>query len=194
MHNAVRLSVPTRLPHSTVGFAGSRRGVVPTSVSSRLVGALSALSYRFVVGCAPGVDACFRSALAASAASRTRVLCAFPNRVRSVQDAGLRAVCVDGKGLSAAAALHRRTVTMVGGCSVLVLFPDDPATGRWGKGSSLAFNIAVQRHIPVFVVTGSPPPGTRQYRVFASSLCAVVAGYWVMPSYVEELEGLIDAQ
>jgi len=177
-----------------VGFAGSRRGALPAAVSSRLVGALSALGCRFAVGCAPGIDACFCSALAASAASRTTVFCAFPNRVRSVQDVGLHAVCVSSKGLSAAAALHRRTVTMVGGCNLLVLFPDDPATGAWGRGSSLAFNTAVQRHIPVFVVTEHPPSVTRQYRAFADSLCGIVNGYWVVPSFVEELEGPMDAQ
>jgi len=183
-----------RLPYATVGFAGSRRGVVPAAVSSRLLSALSALDCRFVVGCAPGVDACFRSALAASAASRATIFCAFPSRVRTVQASGLRAVCISSKGLSAAAALHRRTVTMVSGCDLLVLFPDDPATGSWGKGSSLAFNTAVQRHIPVFVVTEQPPAGTRQYRVFADSLCGVIKGYWVVPSYVGRLEGLVDAR
>ena len=194
MHIGVHVSVSRRLAHATVGFAGSRRGIVPGAVSSRLVGALSAFGCRFAVGCAPGIDACCRSALAASAAPRTTVYCAFPSRVPAVQASGLRAVCISSKGLSAAAALHRRTVSMVGRCSTLVLFPDDPATGAWGRGSSLAFNTAVQRHIPVFVVTEQPPTGTRQYRVFADSLCGVINGYWVVPSYVGELEGLIDAR
>ena len=86
---------------------------------------------------------------------------------------------------SAAAALHWLTVIMVSECSLLVLFPDDPATGSWGRGSRLAFNTAVQHHIPVFAVTAIPPLGTRQFQVEASSLFGVIDGHWVVPQGVE---------
>ena len=79
----------------------------------------------------------------------------------------MRALTVVPKGLSPAAALHRRTVWMARRASVLVLFPIDPHTGGWGKNSTLAFNAALYNPKPVFVV--------------ASSLCDVVSGFWVLP-------------
>ncbi len=64
----------------------------------------------------------------------------------------------------------------------LVLFPDNPRTGAWGRGSSLAFRTATQQHKRVFVVTGIPPVGTRHTRVIPALLFAVVSGYLVVPA------------
>ena len=180
--------IPTRSGRHTgiVCFAGSRNGTVQKNVSGGLVSSFTGLGYRFLVGCAPGIDRCFRTSLAASpaAARRSTVHCAFPSRLRPVRQEGLRAVCLVSGAPSAATALHRRTVTMVSQCSLLVLFPDNPATGAWGRGSRLAFNTAVQQHKPVFVVTAIPPLATGQFRVTAVSLFGVVSGFWVLPSGV----------
>jgi hypothetical protein len=169
-----------------VGFAGSRRGRIVEGVCTALVAALSRLGFQVVVGCANGIDCCLRNAVAGTAlASRSTVHCAFPSRVREAEALGLAAVCRVAGISSAAAALHWRTVLMVRECSLLVLFPDDPTTGIWGKGSRLAFNTAVQDHIPVFVVTTIPPLGTRQLRVKEGSLFGVIDGHWVIPQGVE---------
>ena len=120
-----------------VCFAGSRNGTVQKNVSGGLVSSFTGLGYRFLVGCAPGIDRCFRTSLAASpaAARRSTVHCAFPSRLRPVRQEGLRAVCLVPGAPSAAAALHRRTVTMVSQCSLLVLFPTirQPAPGAGAR-------------------------------------------------------------
>jgi hypothetical protein len=82
---------------------------------------------------------------------------------------------------------------MVSECSLLVLFPDDPSTGTWGKGSQLAFNTAVQQHKPVFVVTGIRPVETAQIYVVPASLFGVVSGYWVVPLSVPARDGVTHA-
>ena len=70
---------------------------------------------------------------------------------------------------------------MVSDCTHLLLFPNDSATGAWGRGSRLAFNTAVRQHKRVFVVTATPPRATGSTRVSAASLFGGVAGYWVVP-------------
>ena len=178
-----RVPVPT---NRVVGFAGSRHGLLAVDLASALVTVLLQRSFRLAVGCANGVDCCIRETIAGSAlAQRCTVHCAFPSRVREAEALGLNAVCRVADVSSAAAALHWRTVIMVSECSLLVLFPDDPTTGAWGKGSRLAFNTAIQRHIPVFVVTTIPPLGTGQIQVEAGSLFGVIDGYWVVPQGVE---------
>ena len=161
-----------------VGFAGSRHGSV--SGAQSLVSVLASRGASFLVGCAPGVDQSFREALVPYA-SRTTVHCAFPSRVRNVEQAGLYAVCKTGNAPSTAAALHRRTVGMVADCTHLVIYPDDPTTGAWGRGSRLAFRTAVQFHKRVFVVTAIPPLANRYTRVSHTSLFGVVQGYLVEP-------------
>ena len=89
-------------------------------------------------------------------------------------------MCLVADAPSIVAALHRRTVAMVSACSLLVLVPDDPTTGSWGRGSQLAFNTAVQQRIPVFVVTAIPPLGSRNYAVQKGSLFGIVSGYQVV--------------
>ena len=172
----------TRTHGGIVCFAGSRYGSVPEAAA--LISALASQSVSFLVGCAPGVDQSFRQALAAHAA-RTAVHCAFPARASQIAKSGLTAVCKVGNAPSPAAALHRRTVGMVSDCTSLVLFPDNPRTGTWGHGSSLAFRTAVQQHKRVFVVTAIPPLAKRDIRVVPASLCGVVSGYLVVPANME---------
>ena len=70
---------------------------------------------------------------------------------------------------------------MVADSTALVLFPDNPRAGTWGRGSSLAFRTAVQQHKPVFIVTAIPPQATRSIRVRPASLCGIISGYLVVP-------------
>ena len=165
-----------------VAFAGSRHGAVQDAAA--LVCALASRGASFLVGCAPGVDGSFRQALVPFA-SCTTVHCAFPVRARNISQTGLKAVCKVGNAPSPAAALHRRTVGMVADCTHLVLYPDDPKTGTWGRGSSLAFRTAVQQHKRVFVVTTIPPLTNRHTRVTPASLCGIVSGYLVVPASKE---------
>ena len=182
----VRVEQVPRRECGTVGFAGSRRGRIPEDVGVALAAVLFRHGFSIAVGCATGVDSCIREAIASAASSvRCTVHCAFRSRVREATALGLDAVCRVSGASSAAAALHWRTVLMVRECSLLVLFPDDPKTGTWGKGSRLAFNTAIQCHIPVFVVTAIPPLGTGQIQVEEGSLFGVIDGHWVIPQGVE---------
>ena len=83
---------------------------------------------------------------------------------------------------SPAAALHRRTVWIIRHASLLVLLPDNPLTGRWGRGSRLAFNTARHNLKPVFLVTSLPPKPTAFESIHRSNLFGVVDGYWVVPA------------
>ena len=115
-------------------FAGSRRGKVNKKVRTALIQSLQGLGFRFLVGCAPGVDQCFRQALSGLIPTdRWTVYCAFPSRTHTFKQAGLPAICTGGNAPSAGAALHRRTVAMISESSFLVLFPDDPADRLLGK-------------------------------------------------------------
>ncbi len=149
-----------------------------------LVSKLASDGASFLVGCAGGVDSSFRQALV-SHASRTTVHCAFPDRARQIAQSGFKTVCRVGTTPSAAAALHRRTVGMVADCTSLVIFPDNPRSGTWGRGSSLAFRTAMQQNKRVFVVTAIPPLSARRTRVIPASLCGVVSGYLVVPANAE---------
>ena len=138
--NPVELQFPV-LPQ-VVAFAGSRRGLLPESITTSLVHAFYALDLTFLTGCATGIDGCFRQAIAKRPfEQRSMVACAFESRARRFDSRGLAAFAVVPDGLSPAAALHRRTVWMVRSCGLLVLFPSNPVFGRWGKGSILAFRI-----------------------------------------------------
>ena len=172
----------SRTHSGVVCFAGSRYGSVPEATV--LVSLLTSNGVSFLVGCATGVDRSFRQALVPYA-SRTTVHCAFPARARQIAQSGLAAVCSVGNAPPPAAALHRRTVGMVSDCTSLVLFPDNPCTGTWGRGSSLAFRTAVQQHKRVFVVTAIPPLAKRDTRVVPASLCGIVSGYLVVPAKKE---------
>lgn len=167
-----------RTNRSIIGFAGSRYRSVPEA--SAIVSALSSQGVSFLVGCAQGVDRSFRQALV-DYASYTTVHCAFSARINQIALSGLTALCRVGNAPSPAAALHRRTVGMISECTSLVLFPDNPRTGTWGRGSTLAFRTAVQQHKRVFVVTTVPPLANRHTHIVQASLCGVVSGYLVVP-------------
>ena len=165
----------------SVSFAGSRHGSVVPQVANLLVGSLATHGFSFLVGCAPGIDACFRAALARQSAAKAIVACAFTSREKTYASPQLTALTVVPSGLSPAAALHRRTVWMVRRASLLVLFPIDPPTGKWGKGSTLAFNTALYNLKPVFVVTSIRLTPIPSFLIVAASLCNEVSGYWVLP-------------
>jgi hypothetical protein len=124
-----------RVPVAGVMLAGSRHGAVSTEACRRLIDGLGAAGFGFLLGCAPGVDACFRKALLRSRYSgRALVGCAFRSRARALAGSPLTACLVVPPGLSPAAALRRRTLWLVKRCCLAVLFPTDPASGRWGPG------------------------------------------------------------
>lgn len=176
-----------RVPARAVLVAGSRHGQLPEALAAALVERLSDQGFGFLVGCAPGIDAAFREAVSRNDHARETcfIACAFPARVRQSESQGLTASVVVPDGLSAAAALHRRTVWLVKRSVLLILFPDDPATGRWGKGSRLAFRSALLQLKPVYVVTATRPADSPHYRVIPDSLYGITDGYWVVPHPTE---------
>ena len=175
--------VSFRVRSHSVAFAGSRKGALTAADAHALVEGFLHLGFGFLTGCAPGIDRCFRSALTANkeAAERTIIACAFPSRERRYSIGEVFATTVVPDGLSPAAALHRRTVWMVRRCSLLVLLPDDPETGDWGRGSRLAFHTARYNLKPVFLVTKHPPRPSRFEMQLQSNLFGVVDGLWVVP-------------
>ena len=144
-----------RVHERAVMLAGSRNGYVDPDLAGRLVGELASRGFSLLVGCATGVDACFRLTIAEHPhwSETAFVACAFADRIRANESRGLFASVVVPEGLSRAAALRRRTLWMVKRAEMLVLFPDDPMTGRWGRGSTLAFRAATEQLKPVFVVS-----------------------------------------
>lgn len=189
----VTISVP-RTSHSpelklrvrpqAVAFAGSRNGVLSKDAATAIVEGFVHLGFGFLTGCASGIDRCFRYALAANkdAAERAIVACAFEDRARRFSVGEVFATTVVPAGLTPAAALHRRTVWIIRHASLLVLLPDNPLTGRWGRGSRLAFNTARHNLKPVFLVTSLPPKPTAFESIHRSNLFGVVDGYWVVPA------------
>ena len=162
-------------------FAGSRHGQVPPSVCQALIHGLAGDGFSFWVGCAPGVDRWFRKTLSESAYSdRVFVGCAFRGRVKALSNYGLSASVVVPEGLSAKAALRRRTLYLVKRSCMVVLFPEDPTTGEWGRGSRLVFRAALDQIKPVFVVCSSSPKSSDHYRVIRTCLYGV-EGFWVVP-------------
>ncbi len=172
-----------RIPARSALLAGSRNGVIDPEEAERITAALAAAGFSFLVGCATGVDACFRLTLAEREqwSESTFVACAFADRVRSSERRGLFASVVVPDGLSPAAALRRRTLWMVKRAELVVLFPDDPLTGHWGRGSTLAFRAATEQLKPVFVVSRTAPRRSPVYQVAAAGLFDVADGYWAVP-------------
>ena len=163
-------------------FAGSRHGTVIQRICLSLIQGLGDPGFSFLVGCAPGVDESFRKVLAVSRfRTNTFVGCAFGSRTRQVEaNDGLTAHLVVPAGLSAKAALRRRTLYLVKRCCMAVIFPVDPTTGSWGRGSTLAFRATLQQLKPVFVVADRAPESSEHYRVLKAQLCGV-SGYWAVP-------------
>ena len=75
---------------------------------------------------------------------------------------------------------------MVKRCSLVVLFPESPKDGFWGKGSRLVFRASMYNLKPVFVISARPTANSVHYRVLSSTLFGAVKGYWVVPHPVIE--------
>jgi len=166
--------------------AGSRFRTVPQEVCRGLVEGLGLQGFAFLVGCALGVDRSFRQALSGSRyAESTLVACAFRSRVRALSGYGLAACWVAPPGLSAKAALRRRTLWLVKRCCLAVLFPENPCTGAWGPGSRLVFRACLDQLKPLFVVSSTAPRETEHVRVAGSTLYGV-QGFWVVPHPIED--------
>ena len=135
------------------------------------------------MGCAAGVDAAFRKALADSECGSDEVFvgCAFGQRARRCRAEGLFASAVVPEGIPPKAALARRTLWLVKRSSLVVLFPERPADRQWGPGSRLAYRSALYHLKPTFVVASRPPVAPAFCRVAAADLFATVDGYWVVP-------------
>ena len=171
----------------SVAFAGSRHGAPSGYIARSLVHVFGSLGFGFLAGCAPGVDESFRTTLAASRfREKSFIACAFDSRVHRCEKHQLTAGRVVPDGLTPAAALHRRTVWMIRRASILVLFPDSPATGGWGCGSMLAYRTARYNLVPVFVVTAHRPKPQIGSLVAPASLFGIVDGYWVFPHPASE--------
>ena len=139
--------------------------------------------FGFFVGCAAGVDAAFRKALADSECGSDEVFvgCAFGQRARRCRAEGLFASAVVPEGIPPKAALARRTLWLIKRSSLVVLFPERPADRQWGPGSRHVFRSSLYHLKPLFVVASRPPAAPAYCRVVASDLLATVDGYWVVP-------------
>jgi hypothetical protein len=164
-----------------VAFAGSRHGHVEPETCRLLVERLGSLGFSFITGCAGGIDACFRTALAESRyREQALVACAFRRRAESLR--GLYPLYVVPDGLHPKVALAKRTLWVVSRCEWLILFPSDPI----GKGSALAFRSAIMQSKPVFVAGGSTPRESDLYTVYPSSLFGIIEGWWCVPPVYTE--------
>ena len=161
--------------------AGARRGRVLPELARELAEGFHSRGVGFLVGCAGGVDACFRAVLAEDRyRAHTVVGCAFAALQRQVRAAGLDARLVVASGLPARLALRRRTLWLVQRCNLALLFPQLPE-GGWGPGSRLVLRSAVAQASPVFVVATQPPVAPAECRVDAARLFDLIAGWWVVP-------------
>ena len=166
----------------SVLLAGSRHGSVPHDTCCQLIQQFHHLGFRFFVGCAAGIDRCFREALSVSPYHKDCVVaCAFSSRVYHARSLGLYASVVVPPGLTPAAALRRRTLWMVRRSSLVLLVPVDPTIDRWGPGSRLVFRSAMYHLKPVFVAALDPPPESVHYRLLPADLFGVLRGYWAVP-------------
>ena len=174
-------------------FAGSRHQEVPQYICKSLIHGLAGDGFSFWVGCANGVDRSFRKSLSESAfTDRVFVGCAFKGRVKALSNYGLSASVVVPQGLSPKAALRRRTLYLVKRCCMVVLFPDNPFTCQWGRGSFLVFRAALDQLKPVFVICSSSPKNSDHYRVISSCLYGA-QGFWVVPHPISD-GGLCDEE
>jgi len=166
----------------SVMLAGSRNLELSQEYCKPIVTELHNRGFGFVVGCAFGVDMSFRKVLSvAPFKTRSFVACAFPYRTKEKFSFGLDASVVVPENIPIPAALARRTIWMARRCQLLILFPDDPKTGKWGKGSRLAFNTATLNLKPIFVASKLCPPFSDFYTIYNSTLFDIVSGFWVVP-------------
>ena len=146
---------------TTLLFAGSRKRHIDKQVCDGLIAQFGKLGFSFLVGCASGVDQCFREALYQSDyADDSMVACAFRDRAERLK--GVYPLYVVPDGLPPRVALAKRTLWMTSRCSLLILFPSDPI----GRGSALAFKSAIYNNKPVFVVTPTRPAKSTIFTVF----------------------------
>jgi len=163
-------------------LAGSRHGSLPLKTCSQILQQFHHLGFRFFVGCASGIDRCFREALSVSPYRKDSVVaCAFSGRVRPARSLGLFASVVVPPGLPPKAALRRRTLWMVRRSSLVVLIPEDPTTSCWGPGSRLVFRSSMYHLKPVFVAARNSPPESVHYRLLPAELFGLLRGYWAVP-------------
>ena len=132
---ALRFKVAAR----AVLFAGSRRGQVEQPVCRALVERFRRHGFGFFVGCATGVDAAFRAALAHSACGPDEVFvgCAFGQRARRCRAEGLFASAVVPEGIPPNAALARRTLWLVKRSCWWCCSPSGPPTGSGVRARGL---------------------------------------------------------
>jgi hypothetical protein len=174
------------VPEAGVLLAGSRNREIAQVICRTLIQGLAEAGFGFLVGCAPGVDRSFRKALSVSPyTDRALVGCAFASRLHSVSSYGLSACLVVPERLSPKAALRRRTLWLVKRACLVILFPEDPTTGQWGRGSQLAYRAALDQLKPVFVACSEKPGNSEHYRVARSCLYGL-QGYWVVPHPISE--------
>ena len=167
-------------------FAGSKHGSVPEETCNRLIKELGDRGFGFWVGCSSGVSSCFRKALINSEyIDKSFVGCAFISRAKTISKTGLFASVVSPKNLTGKSAVIRRTLWLIKRASLVVLFPDNPNTGKWDKESKIIFNSSLYQLKPVFVVSSHPVGETSYYRVIPSILHEV-EGYWAVPEPIEE--------
>ena len=184
MNNLQRCSNACSVAGHPVLLARSRHGKVPDELCQAVIQQFHHLGFHFYVGCARGIDRCFRQALAESPFRKDGfVACAFAARVRQSRSLGLFAQVVVPPHLPPKAALARRTLWMVRRCSLAVLFPDGQYDRNWGKGSRLVFRACMSRLKPVFVANQNPPPITdAHYQIVQGKLFELVSGYWAVPA------------
>ena len=166
-------------------LAGSRCGQVEPSTCRALIKQFRRHGFGFFVGCAAGVDAAFRKALADSECRSDEVFvgCAFGKRARRCRAEGLFASAVVPEGIPPRAALARRTLWLVKRSSLVVLFPERPCRPAVGSGlAALAYRSSA---LPPQADCSWWPHGRLSApafcRVAAADLFATVDGYWVVP-------------
>ena len=93
---------------------------------------------------------------------------------------GLPASIVVEEFLPPKIALHKRTVYLVKNTSLAIVFPDNPLSGFWGKGSKLVIRECVNRGKPVFIVSEKMLIDSSEYKLLRSSLYGIISGYWVL--------------
>ena len=106
--------------------------------------------------------------------------CVPTRLVEGFQQLGYRFLVEAACGITVNA-LHLRSAKLVAEASLLISFPDDPSHSAWDVSSLLVFNLAVQQHKPIFVVTSDPLFETDQTYVFPESLFGAVDGFWAIP-------------
>jgi hypothetical protein len=176
-----------QVPKAPILFAGRSNQVLDQRKSNLLVQGFHHAGFSCATGCATGVDESFRKAFSVefSEATPDLVACAFEKRTLESQELGIPCSYVAKSYMYPHEALRHRTMWLVKQCSLLVLFPDDPKTGTWGKGSRLAFHTAKRLGKPSFVVSAKPPLDDQETITQEANLFGLFWGTWVIPKGLE---------